>query len=72
MQAIKNCMARLAEVGESARIVEVVYKYMEMLEGKSAAAGGDVAVEMTLAAQEGASEVENKKAMLGSFLPSLR
>lgn len=62
LQALKNVMTKLAEVGQSASIVEVVYKYMELLEGKS----GDSAttVEMTLASEESAAEVENKKAML--------
>lgn len=55
-------MMKLADVGQSADIVEVVYKYMEMQDGKA----GDVgtSVEMTLASEESAAEVETKKAML--------
>lgn len=62
VQALKNVMGKLAEVGQSASIVEVVYKYIELTEGK----GGEstTTVEMTLASEESAAEVESKKAML--------
>lgn len=62
MQALKNVMTQLSDVGETASIVPVVYSYLEILDGPSAASGR--AVEMTLASQEPAAEVDNKKAML--------
>lgn len=55
-------MTKLSEVGQSASIVEVVYKYMEMQEGK--AGDSTTTVEMTLAKEESAADVEAKKAML--------
>lgn len=68
MQALKNVMTQLSDVGETASIVPVVYSYLEILDGPSAASGR--AVEMTLASQESAAEVDNKKAMLRAFRAS--
>lgn len=65
MQALRNVMAQLSDVGETASIVPVVYSYLEILEGPSASSGR--AVEMTLASQEPAAEVDSKKAMLRAF-----
>eukprot|EP00892_Ulva_mutabilis_P003866 jgi/Ulvmu1/1851/UM012_0007.1 len=60
--ALKGVMTQLSDVGETACIVPVVYSYLQLLDGPSAA--GARSVEMTLASQEPASEVESKKAML--------
>jgi hypothetical protein len=55
-------MGKLAEVGESAKIVDVVYKYIELVDGKSSKGG--VSVEMVFAAEQPAGEIETKKSML--------
>lgn len=62
-------MTQLSDVGETACIVPVVYSYLQLLDGPSAA--GVRSVEMTLASQEPAAEVENKKAMLRAPLADL-
>jgi hypothetical protein len=66
LQALKGVMTKLADVGQSASIVDVVYKYMELQEGKA----GDSAtvVEMTIASEESAAEIENKKNMLCALI----
>ena len=66
VQALKNAMTQLSDVGETGSIVPVVYSYLEILDGPSAAGGRSV--EMTLASEEPAAEVENKKAMLCAHL----
>lgn len=62
--ALKNVVAELKSVGEVSRIVEVAYKYMEILDGKATTAAAPLTITMTLAAQEGTKEIDSKKAML--------
>jgi hypothetical protein len=59
-------MTKLADVGQSASIVDVVYKYMELQEGK--AGDSTTLVEMTIASEESAAEIENKKNMLCALM----
>lgn len=69
LQALRGVMTKLSEVGQSASIVEVVYKYMELQDGKAGESA--TTVEMTLAKEESAADVEAKKAMLRAFPPPL-
>jgi hypothetical protein len=67
VQALKDVLAQLKSVGESARIVEVAYKYREIVEGKTqSTAAKPLRVVMTTAAKEGPKELDAKKAMLGA------
>ena len=66
MQALKGVLAELATVGETSRIVEVAYRYMEIMEGRAVKAKPPLRITMTTAAKEKPQDLDAKKAMLSA------
>jgi hypothetical protein len=66
VQALKDVVAQLRSVGEASRIVEVAYRYLEIVDGKREAAAKPLRITMTTATKESQKDIDAKKAMLGA------